>query len=148
MGALAQGRNLPIDVTIHDLERHAPRWVTLVPESVALRAALAQLMSQKYPLTYPQIPQIRQALGLGQADVQEAFEQAQQRPIDSIYLPQPSLRQQLEWLQAQLAWRLEDLPPFWTAFALTFTETVGASTLVLTTLYVALTYKKGVVERC
>ena len=43
----------------------------------------------------------------------------------------PDLRERLRWAWAGLARRLESLPPFWTSFALTLTETVGAGILAL-----------------
>ena len=32
LDALAQGRDLPLQPTIQDLERYAPEWAALVPE--------------------------------------------------------------------------------------------------------------------
>src|SRR5262249_20323540 len=53
------------------------------------------------------------------------------RPLAAIYAPGLPWRERLRWAWSGLANRLETLPPFWTAFALTLTETVGASILAL-----------------
>src|SRR5207248_11498740 len=40
-------------------------------------------------------------------------------------------RERIAWARSRVETRLEDLPPVWTAFALTLTETVGAGVLAL-----------------
>jgi hypothetical protein len=42
-----------------------------------------------------------------------------------------TLRGQINWRWTCLAQWLEELPPFWAAYAMTLTETVGASILAL-----------------
>ena len=128
---LAADRDKSIQVTIQQLERFAPRWASLVPEANELRAEIAHLMSQEYRFTYAQIPNIRQALGLDTAEVKEAFQSLLHHPLEEIYTQTASLTQRLAWGQSRLGWRIEDLPPFWTAFSLTFTGTVGAGILAL-----------------
>lgn len=51
-------------VTIHDIERYSPYWKVLVPDDADLRAAVAHLLSRRYPLDGKQLPGIRDALCL------------------------------------------------------------------------------------
>jgi amino acid permease len=51
--------------------------------------------------------------------------------LSKIYALHLPFREQLRWLWAGLAQWLEELPPFWAAFSLTLTETVGAGILAL-----------------
>jgi amino acid permease len=129
--ALAQGRDLPIQPSIQDLERHAPRWASLVPDNPGIKGAIAGLMAEKYTFTYNSVPRIRQALGLDDEAIKQVYERQRDQPLDSVYKDQIPPRERLRWMWAGLARRLEELPPFWTAFALTLTETVGASILAL-----------------
>lgn len=128
---LAEDRDKSVQVTVQQLERFAPRWASLVPETSELRAEIAYLMSQEYRLAYEQIPNIRQALGLDTAEVQDAFQNVLHLSIEGIYVQTSSIAERLAWTQAHFTWRIEDLPPFWTAFSLTFTGTVGAGILAL-----------------
>jgi amino acid permease len=129
--ALAQGRDLPLQPSVQDLERYAPQWAGLVPPEANLRAALARMLGEKYRLPKRSLSRLRAALGLDTAEVQAAFERLHARQLESIYTPKLSRRERMRWQQARLAQRLEELPPFWTAFALTLTETVGAGILAL-----------------
>ncbi len=129
--AFALGRNPPLRPTIQDLERHAPQWAPLVPENPRVRAALAHLLGQKYTFTYQAVPGIRAALGLNEEAVQQAYYCLYRKPLENIYAPQFKPVDRLRWAWTALARWLESLPPFWTAFALTLTETVGAGVLAL-----------------
>ena len=42
LAAIAQGRDLPLQPTIQDIERYAPEWASLVPSDDTQRAALAK----------------------------------------------------------------------------------------------------------
>lgn len=118
--ALAAGRDLPVPPAIQDLERYAPHWADLVSAADArLRAALAQALAKKYAFTYDSVPAIRTALGLDEAAVQEAYERLYTEPLSSIYAPLTTWRDRARWSLSGLAIRLEGLPPFWVAFALT-----------------------------
>jgi hypothetical protein len=129
--ALAQGRQLEAPPTIQALERHAPEWAALVPSDAGLRAAAARLLAAKHRFTQVQIPRLCTALGLDDLTVQQAYLRLYRQPLSSIYAETLTTRERLRWAQARLAYRLEDLPPFWTTFALTLTETVGAGILAL-----------------
>jgi amino acid permease len=129
--ALAEGRELPVRPTIRDLERYAPNWQSLVPRNPTLQAALAHLLGQKYRFAQQDIPHIREALGLDSEGVQQAFQRQYRQSPDTIYTRRVSLLERIGWRWNKLSGWLENLPPFWTAYALTVTETVGATILAL-----------------
>lgn len=129
--AFALGREPPLRPKIQDLERFVPLWAYLVPDSIRLRAALAHALGAKYRLPYRSVPHIRRALGLDTEAVQSAYHAMYDEPLAAIYTQRVSRGERLRWAQSALAGRLESLPPFWTAFALTLTETVGAGILAL-----------------
>jgi amino acid permease len=129
--ALAQGREPPVRPTIQDLERYAPEWADLVPDDPGVRAALARMIAEKYVLPWRGAPALRQALGLDEEVVRQVYKRLHGHPLDAIYAVRLPWREHLRWLRSRLARRLETLPPFWTAFALTLTETVGAGILAL-----------------
>lgn len=118
--ALAAGRDLPVRPTIRDLERYAPHWADLVSEAdVRLRAAVARALGNKYTLALEAVPGIRSTLGLDGHAVQRAFESLYAEPLSTIYAPQTTWYNRLRWALSGLAARLEGLPPFWVAFAVT-----------------------------
>lgn len=129
--AMAQGRARTHQPTIRDLERYASTWAELAPESAPLRATVAHLLGANYRFTRRVTPGIHAALGLATPAVQQAYQQQYAQPLAGIYVPRLGLIEQGRWFWARLAGWLENLSPFWTAFALTLTETVGASTLAL-----------------
>ncbi len=129
--ALGEGRELPVRPTIHDLERYALQWQSLVPHNLTLQATLAHLLAEKYRLTQRDIPHIREAVGLDSEGLQQAFQLQYHQPLEMIYSRQLGLLNWVRWRWNKLGVWLENLPPFWTAYALTFTETVGASILAL-----------------
>src|SRR6266480_3154018 len=129
--ALVEGRESAVRPTIRDLERYAPQWQSLVPQNVTLQAALVHLLGQKYRFAQRDIPHIRQALALDSEGVQRAFERQFQQPLSTISTRRVGLLEWIGWRWNKLSGWLEHLPPFWTAYALTFTETVGASILAL-----------------
>ena len=47
LDALAEGRDLPIQPTIQDLERYAPEWASLAPADAGVRSALSRLLGEK-----------------------------------------------------------------------------------------------------
>lgn len=129
--AFALGREPPLRPTIQDLERYAAEWADLAPDNSRLRAAIAHLVGQKYRLPQQRVPGVRAALGLDTEQVRAAYQRQFGTSLDSIYAPRVSPLDRLGWGWTALARRLEMLPPFWTAFALTLTETVGAGILAL-----------------
>lgn len=131
LAALATGRELPLKPTIQQLERYAGEWSSLAPGDAALRAAIAKLVADDDAFTADRVPRLRAALGLDAPEVQKAFERAQGMPLESIYAVSLPLRERLRWQTARVGERLERMPPFWIAFALTLTECVGAGILAL-----------------
>lgn len=131
LAAIAQGRDLPLQPSIQDIERFAPEWSLLVPADESLRAALAKTLAEKFRFRYRDVPAVRMALGLDTDGVKYAFERLAQKPIDSIYASSIPFSERRRWLSSRLANSLERLPPFWTAYSLTLTEIVGASILAL-----------------
>lgn len=129
--AIAQGGNLPVQPSIQDLERFAPQWADLVADSPVVRAAVAQRLGQKYTFTRAATPHLSAALGLEQPPVRQAYQRLFDKPLESIYAPQVEPLERLRWTWSRLAAWLESRPPFWTAFALVLTETVGAGILAL-----------------
>jgi amino acid permease len=129
--AFALGREPPLHPKIQDLEAFAPQWAYLLPDSVRLRAAIAHALGEKYRVRYRSVPQIRRALGLDTEAMQSAYHSLYGQPLEAIYTQQDTPIERLRWTQSAVAGRLESLPPFWTAFALTLTETVGAGILAL-----------------
>src|SRR5215472_9439054 len=124
--ALSEGREPPVRPTIRDLERYAAYWQSLVPPNWTLQAALAHLLGQKYRFAQQDIPHIRQALGLDSEEVQQAFQRQYRQSLDTIYTRRIGLLEWMRWQWNKLSGWLEHLSPFWTAYALTFTEIVGA----------------------
>jgi len=129
--ALALGRTPPLRPTIQDLERYAPQWAALVPDNARVQAAVARTLGQKYDFTYRAAPRIRAALSLDEEAVQQAHQRLYHQPLETIFAPRATPAERLRWAWAALAGWLESLPPFWTVFALTLTETVGAGILAL-----------------
>ena len=129
--AVALGREPPVHPSIHDLERYAPQWADLVPADEELRAAVAHLLSKRYEVTAAATPALRAALGLDETAVRKAYQRLYRNPLAMIYATRPSPSTRLRWTLARLGIWLESRPPFWTAFALTLTETIGAGLLAL-----------------
>ena len=131
LSAIAQGRDLPLQPTIQDIERFAPEWASLVPYEDNRRATLTKKIAEKFRFRLQDVPSMRKALGLDNDGVKQSYERLFQQPIDSIYSPSIPLSEQIRWFTSRLANSLERMPPFWTAFSLTLTETVGGSVLAL-----------------
>ncbi|MFL5675615.1 MAG: hypothetical protein ACJ779_11450 [Chloroflexota bacterium] len=130
LSALAGGRSLPLRPTIQDLDRHADRWASLVPEDPALRAEILRRIVEKYGLPV-QARGLRAALGADDPVVDEAYRQRTGVEVSAAGVAPLPFRERLRWRRAAISRRLESLPPFWLAFTLTLTETVGAGVLAL-----------------
>jgi amino acid permease len=129
--AYAQGRDPPLVPTIQELERHARQWAPLVAQNPQVRAAVAHRLGNKYRFTYPDAAGIRRALGLDDPQVRRAYRRLYQRPLDEIFASRVPPTDRLRWAWAAVGARFERLSPFWTAYSLTLTETVGATILAL-----------------
>lgn len=129
--AFALARDPPLRPTVQDLEHYSAQWAPLVTQSARVRAAIAYRLSEKYDFTYDAVPGIRGALTLDEPRVHQAYERLYGKPLESIYAARAGGRQRLRWAWKAFAVRLENLSPFWTAYSLTLTETVGATILAL-----------------
>ena len=129
--AFSQGRDPPIAPAIHELEHHSGQWAPLVAQDPQLRAAVAHRLGKKYRFTYRDTPGIRQALALDNPEVRQAYRRLYRRPLDEIFASRVPPVDRLRWAWAAVGARLERLSPFWTAYSLTLTETVGATILAL-----------------
>ena len=117
--AFSFGQAPAFNPTIQHLERYAPQWQDLIPKNPNLRAALAHALSQKYSLVVSEIPNIESALSLKLESVRQAYTRQYQTPLANVFTAKLSLKEQLRWLLAKVAWRIEDLPPFWLATLIT-----------------------------
>jgi amino acid permease len=129
--AFALGRDPPLRPTIQDLERHAAEWADLVAKNPRVQAAVAHRLGQKYEFTHAAVPGVRAALGLDEPEVRQAYERLYGEPLEGIFSARPGVADRLRWMWSALAARLESLPPFWTVYSLTLTETVGVTILAL-----------------
>lgn len=131
LAALAQGRDVSVQATIQDLERYAPRWADLVPPDPLVRSALLHLLGERFALPAAALPSLRLVLGADDSAVRGAYERLYGTGLTTIYAAGLPVGERVRWLRARLSHRLETLPPFWTAFALTITGMVGTTTLAL-----------------
>jgi amino acid permease/DNA-binding transcriptional ArsR family regulator len=130
-GAFSQGRAPPIVPAIQDLERHSGQWAPLVARNPQVRAAVAHRLGKKYRFTHRDTPGIRRALALDDPEVRRAYRRLYRQPLEEIFVSRVPPADQLRWARAAVGARLERLSPFWTAYSLTLTETVGATILAL-----------------
>jgi amino acid permease len=130
LSALAAGRDLPAP-TIQELEQFAPRWAYLVPPDAVARAELAHRFGDKYRFRESDVGRLRAALTLDDPAVQQAYRDRHDGELTDVYDTDLTGLEKLRWARARLWRRLEELPPFWTTYGLTLTETVGAGMLAL-----------------
>jgi amino acid permease len=129
--AFALGRELRQRPSVQDLERYAPQWADLVPETPRMRAAVAHLLGRRHGAPYRLLPRTRVALGLDDSAVRTAFERQFGYAPEQDFRARLTPLDRLAWWRSTAARSLEELPPFWSAFALTLTETIGAGILAL-----------------
>lgn len=129
--ARARGVRSPVRPSVQEMERFAPEWRYLVPHDPGIRAAMAHRLALDYRFTYEAIPRIRAALGLDDEDVKQTYEHMFGSPLQRVYVHRLGSLDRVHWFWSGVAQRLEALPPFWTAYSLTLTETVGATILAL-----------------
>jgi amino acid permease len=129
--AFSQGREPPLVPAIQDLERYSQEWAPLVAPNAQVRAAVAYRLGKKYRFSYQDTPGLRRALALDDPVVRRAYRRLYRQPLDEIFISRVPPADRLRWARAAVGARLEGLPPFWTAYSLTLTETVGATILAL-----------------
>jgi amino acid permease len=131
LSALAQERDRARTPTIYDLERYAFQWASLAPANPAVRASVAHLLGRKHRFSDRAAPQLSRALGLETEPVRQAYRELYNQPLDTLFVKRLRIGERLRWSWTRMAGRLENLSSFWTAYALTLTETVGAGILAL-----------------
>jgi amino acid permease/predicted transcriptional regulator len=129
--AFSQGREPPLVPAIQDLERYSQGWAPLVAPNAQVRAAVAHRLGKKYRFSYQDTPGIRRALALDDPVVRRAYRRLYRQPLEEIFVARVPPADRLRWARAAVGARLERLSPFWTAYSLTLTETVGATILAL-----------------
>ncbi len=129
-GALAEGRTPPRKPRIQDINRYALGWADLVPADPGLRAAVLRRIQDKYGLP-SQAGEIRRVLTADAPALIEAYQRQNGVALGAPSAAPMPWRERLAWLRTSAAVRLESLPPFWLAYALTLTETVGGGILAL-----------------
>jgi len=130
LGALAEGRTPPRKPRLQDIDRFAAGWADLVPADPGLRAAVLRRIADKYGLP-PEAANIRRILSAGDPAVADAYRRQNGAAIEDLASVPIGFRERLRWARTSSAARLEALPPFWLAYALTLTETVGGGILAL-----------------
>jgi hypothetical protein len=129
--AFEQGRDLPVQPTIQEIERCHAEWASLAPADGEVSAVLAHLLGEKYRFTAGDVLHIRAALGLDRPAVQQAFERLYGQPFSTIYTFRLTPADRLRWLWGRLSARLENLSPFWIAYSLTLAAMLGPAALAL-----------------
>lgn len=129
--AFSQGREPPLVPAIQDLERYSQEWAPLVAPNAQVRAAVAHRLGKKYRFSHQDTPGLRRALALDDPVVRRAYRRLYGQPLEEIFIARVPPADRLRWARAAVGARLERLPPFWTAYSLTLTETVGATILAL-----------------
>ncbi len=130
LAALGEGRTPPLRPTIQDLDRHARDWRDLLPADAEGRAALIRRIADKYGWPAPAAA-LRRALHSDDPAVRAAYQRQTGMSLTSLAGGALPLPERWRWSRTRVARRLENLPPFWLAFALTLTETVGGGILAL-----------------
>ena len=133
MDAVSAGREQRERPAVQDLERYATEWSSMVPDVVDTKAQICFQLSTRYRLVYERTPRLRAALGVDSVAVADAYRRQQGKEIGSAFIDARSTgwRERLRWSRARISERLETMPPFWMAFSLTLTETVGGGMLAL-----------------
>ncbi len=130
LGALAEGRTSPRKPRLQDIDRFADGWADLVPADPGLRAAVLRRIADKYGLP-PRAANVRRVLSVGDAAVRDAYQRQNGAALEDLAAAPLPARERLRWARTSASERLESLPPFWLAYALTLTETVGGGVLAL-----------------
>nr|WP_281497069.1 aromatic amino acid transport family protein [Ornithinimicrobium sp. F0845] len=131
LAALRAGEALPAPPRIQHLERSAEAWAHLVPAAPAVRAGLAHALTAKYAARARDVPGLRRAVGFEDPEVVAEHVRRHGTAPDAGWADTLPWAERLRWRASGLADRVGTLPAFWSAFALTLTQTVGAGVLAL-----------------
>lgn len=128
LASLSTRRNEQTDVRVQDLERFASAWSHLVPDDASVRAEVARGFAGSYRFRPGDVPRLRAALAVDAEPVRRALIA---RGVERFGDEQLPAADRWRWGLARARAWVEDLPPFWTSYALTLTQTVGAGILAL-----------------
>lgn len=142
--ALGEGRTPPLQPTIQDLNRHAEDWADLLPPDAEGRAAILKRIVEKYGLP-SQAQAVRRVLGAADPLVAAALQRQANATLEALTAARLPFRERVRWFRSGASARLENLPPFWLAFALTLTETVGGGIIALPIAFAGLGVWAGTV---
>jgi amino acid permease len=131
LSAMGAGRALPSRPSIQQLERFADGWSHLAPRDAAGRAAVARRLADAYRFRRSDVPRLRASLHLDDPATEAAYRQRHGAGLVGIYTVSVPPGERLRWARTRLATTVGRLSPFWTAYALTLTQTVGAGILAL-----------------
>jgi amino acid permease len=133
MDAVSAGREQQERPAVQDLERYATEWSSMAPDVPETKAQICFQLSTRYRLVYERTRRLRAALGVDGQAVADAYRRQQGKEIGTAFIPDRATdwRERLRWSRARISERLETMPPFWMAFSLTLTETVGGGMLAL-----------------
>jgi amino acid permease len=131
LAALASGRVSRPAPSVRDLERHAPVWSSLVPPDPDGRATIVHLLAGKYVLPAREVPRIQLALGIDDPQVDAAYRRLYGGPVAAVLATHEPAIERMRWVATRVADRLEGLSPFWTAYVLALTETIGEGILAV-----------------
>jgi amino acid permease len=131
LAAMGAGRALPARPSIQQLERYADGWSHLAPPDAAGRAAVARRLAEAYRFRRSDVPRLRATLHLDDPATEAAYQQRHGTALPGIYATTVAPAERLRWTRTRVATAIGRLSPFWTAYALTLTQTVGAGILAL-----------------
>ena len=123
--AVSAGAALTEKVSIADIERFAEAWASLVPPDPDVRAAIARLLGAKHRFRRRDVPGVRRALGLDDEATAAAYQRLHGAALQAVFADHLPLGARLRWSVARLNARFDRLPPFWIAYFIALTETLG-----------------------
>jgi hypothetical protein len=134
-------------VPITELERFAPGWAEQVPDdpgSAPLSLGCSRRSTGSGAPTSPGCAQ----RGLDETAVTEAYQRLHGIPISAIYAARLPIRDRLRWALSRFAARFDRLSPFWIAYFLAITETLGEGIMSIPlALQVSARYRASAADR-
>ncbi len=116
-------------VTGPQIEQHANGWAELVPRNITTRAALFELLTEKYDLPFGKVPGIRSAFDVDDERFgAEVLRRTGRSPRDSL-TGTLNRSTRVQWLWSGLAGRFERLSPTLLSFCIVLTGVLGAGLL-------------------
>lgn len=88
-----------VQINIHDIESCIPSFREIVPDQPQVLSALARAISQKYPFAPSDVPSLGALLRLDDDDVDEAYRELFDCPLDDIYAVHATPDKRPFWLR-------------------------------------------------